>query len=297
MITIDLLWPDKWKDYSLVDSGDGERLEKLGKYLIRRPDPQVLWKRTQPDGVWNCADAWFVRTQEDKGEWKYKTEELDRWSIAYGDLKLLVEPTPFKHLGIFPEQAAHWDWMREKISSRRQTVNAQRVQVLNLFGYTGGASIACAKSGAFVTHVDASKPAVAWAKENQAASAVSADSIRWILDDVLGFVKREGRRGKKYDAIVMDPPSFGHGTYGEVWKFHTHFPQLLDACTDILSDDPLFIVVNAYAVSVSSILLYNMLEERLDGKGVTSCGELGLKEHHSERILSTGIYGRCSFDK
>lgn len=287
MPAIDLVYPDNWKEYSLLDSGDGERLEQFGKYVFRRPDPQVLWKKSLSDKIWSEADAVFERVQEDKGQWFYRKEKMQKWRISYGDLKLWVEPTPFKHLGVFPEQAVHWDWMRSKIVSRKA-----KVKVLNLFGYTGGASVACAKSGAFVTHVDASRPSISWAKENQIASAVSDDSIRWILDDVLGFVKREVRRGNKYDAIIMDPPSFGHGAKGEVWKFHTHFPQLLDECAKLLSDSPLFVIVNAYAVSVSSVLLYNMLSESLPKFGVTSCGELGIKQKDSDRILSTGIYGK-----
>ncbi|MDQ3098931.1 MAG: class I SAM-dependent methyltransferase [bacterium] len=291
MTTIDLLYSQNWKEYALLDSGEGERLEQFGRYLFRRPDPQVLWKKTLTEQDWNKADATFTRLQEDRGEWSYRTKVMPRWQLGYEDLILWVEPTPFKHLGVFPEQAVHWDWMREQIE-KRVNQSHSRPNVLNLFGYTGGASIACAKSGAFVTHVDASRPAISWAKENQVASGIDTDSIRWILDDVLGFVRREARRGKKYDAIIMDPPSFGHGAKGEVWKFHTHFPQLLDACREILSDTPLFVIVNAYAVSVSSLLLHTMLKESIGSRGITTCGELGIQQKDSERILSTGIYGR-----
>ncbi len=289
MKTISLLSADQWKDYTLLDSGSGERLERWGKYIFRRPDPQVLWNRSD-EALWRSVDATFVRKQEDKGEWKLSASVPQRWQISYKDMKFWVEPTPFKHLGVFPEQAAHWDWMREKISLRKE-----KQQILNLFGYTGGASVACALAGAFVTHVDGSRPAISWAKENQQASGLPDDSIRWILEDVLSFVHREARRGKKYHGIIMDPPAFGHGAKGEVWKFHTHFGTLLQACQSILADDPLFMIVNAYAVSVSSLLLDTMLEETMAGySGDISCGELILNQTGSERVLSTGIYGKWS---
>ncbi len=295
MTTIDLPYPALWKEYALLDTGDGERLERFGEYIFRRPDPQILWKKSLPESTWDRAHGSFVRTFEDKGEWKFSTKIPDKWLVHYDDFKLWVEPTPFKHLGVFPEQASHWDWMRKIIQDSQSKPDA-KPQVLNLFGYTGGSSIACAKAGAFVTHVDASRPSIAWAKENQRASGLPEDSIRWILDDVLAFVRREVRRGKKYDAILMDPPSFGHGAKGEVWKFHTHFPLLLEECAALLSDTPLFVVVNAYAVSVSSLLLFTMLDETFTKRpGETSCGELLLKQENSSRLLSTGIFGRRSF--
>lgn len=290
MASIDLLISPLWKDYSLLDSGNGERLEQVGSFVVRRPDPQVLWARSLPDNIWETADAWYVKgNKEDSGEWKLRTKMPEKWKVAYNSLQLWAELTPFKHVGIFPEQAAHWEWMESKLKK----TSGERPQVLNLFGYTGGASIACALAGAFVTHVDASKPSIGWAKENQSLNGVKEDSIRWILEDVLAFVKREVRRGKKYDAIIMDPPAFGHGAKGELWKFHTHFPQLMECCGQLLSERPLFVVVNAYAVSVSALLLERMLKQYLKSfNGQSSCGELILQQKDSDNLLSTGIYGR-----
>jgi 23S rRNA (cytosine1962-C5)-methyltransferase len=291
MPIITVLAPSNWKEYSLLDSGEGERLERFGAYITRRPDPQALWKRSKSESVWDAADAWFVKNaaDEDKGSWKFAASELKPWSVKYNDLEFQAEPTPFKHVGIFPEQAVHWDWMRDLIS--KHTTPDRKVSVLNLFGYTGLASVACAKEGAFVTHVDASRPSITRANENAKLSGIADDSIRWILEDVLSFVKREARRGNRYDAIIMDPPAFGHGAKGEVWKFHTHFPELLTVCREILSDNALFMVVNAYAVSVSALFLYSMLDDHFNF-GTVTCGELALAQEESDRVLSTGIFGR-----
>jgi 23S rRNA (cytosine1962-C5)-methyltransferase len=211
--------------------------------------------------------------------------------MSWQDVQFWVEPTPFKHLGVFPEQSIHWDWMRNSI---RKVERSEKLRVLNLFGYTGISSVVCAKSGAFVTHVDGSKPAISWARENMLLSGLPEDSIRWILDDVMSFVKREVRRGTKYDAIIMDPPVFGHGAKGEIWKFQEHFPELIGSAVQLLSDQPLFVIVNAYAVSASSLMLQNVLEDNLEGlQGTVDCGELVL-EQPSGRELSTGIFGRWS---
>jgi 23S rRNA (cytosine1962-C5)-methyltransferase len=287
---ISVLYPTHWKDYALLDSGDGERLERFGVYVFVRPDPQVLWRKQFPE-KWGKVDGTFIRSGEDRGAWKFSRTLPGRWTVDYGNLSFWVEPTPFKHMGVFPEQAVHWDWMSEKIKVAVQT--GTKPKVLNLFGYTGGASVACAHAGALVTHVDASRPSVGWARDNMLLSRLPDDSIRWILEDVLAFVKREVRRGNTYDALIMDPPAFGHGAQGEVWKFHTHFPELLDACAHILSAHPLFVIVNAYAVSVSSLLLKTMLSDYLSPfKGKTDCGELALEHESSDRLLSTGIFGR-----
>jgi 23S rRNA (cytosine1962-C5)-methyltransferase len=298
-------------DYALLDSGDGERLEKFGKFIIRKPDPQVLWKRSLADSEWEKADAVF-----DLGgtsNWLIKSKMPERWQLSWNDIKFWVEPTPFKHLGVFPEQAAHWEWMRGKIEERqkrtdeREKIKDKReegavesgqlpVKVLNLFGYTGIASVVCAKSGAQVTHVDASKPSIGWAKENMILTGLPENSIRWILEDVLSFLQREVRRGNKYDAIIMDPPVFGHGAKGEVWKFNENFPELMTLTRQLLSPNPLFVIVNAYAVSASALMLQNVLEDSLrELNGKVDCGELVLKYRDSERLLSTGIFGRVSW--
>ncbi len=291
MHAIELLYPNTWSDYSLIDSGDGARLERFGKYIFRRPDPQALWKPKLSAEVWNKVDGWYERGgyDDEKGTWFYSNGELKRWVMTYGDLKFWAQPTSFKHIGVFPEQGVHWDWMSEKILA----VKGSKPSVLNLFGYTGIATLACAKSGAFVTHVDASRPSINLANENAQLSGIPKESIRWILEDVLAFVKREVRRGSKYDAIIMDPPAFGHGAKGELWKFSTHFPELIGECSKLLTNKPMFVIINAYAVSVSALFLHSMLDDYLGSLGgKITCGELCLKQEKSDRVLSTGIFGR-----
>ncbi len=282
------VFPNNWKDeYILLDSGDGERLEKFGRYVFRRPDPQCLWKRSLSDEQWNRCDAEFVKQGDgDKGKWRFHTRVPERWVMQWQDVSFYAEPTPFKHVGVFPEQAVHWEWMKKKISGSKR-----KLKILNLFGYTGIASVVCAKAGASVTHVDASKPSIGWAKENMLLSGLPPDSIRWILEDVVSFVKREVRRGSTYDGIIMDPPAFGHGAKGEVWKFHEQMPELFEACGAVLSPDPMFMIVNAYAVSVSALMLQNSLEDFVSHKGTVTCGELALEQQNG-RMLSTGIYAR-----
>lgn len=291
MKNIDISIPTDWQDYELIDSGDGEKLERYGKFMLRRPDPQILWQKSQPETVWKSADAAFNKTHGDKGVWhKYKSMP-EHWPMHWQDVTANIRLSPFKHTGVFPEQAAHWLWMKNKISANK-TENHQP-NVLNLFSYTGMASVVCAKAGAKVTHVDASKASVTWAKQNQLSSKLDERSIRWILDDVLKFVRREVKRGNTYDGIIMDPPIYGHGPTGEVWDFKIHFPVLLDLCTQILSDKPLFMIINAYAISTSSITLGNVLEEKMrQYKGNVETGELVLQESQSKRMLSTGIYAR-----
>lgn len=301
MTHISLLTPSSWNDYELLDSGNGKRFERFGAYTIVRPDPQILWKPTLAENEWNSADAVFKRISDDKGTWVTKTQIPEKWEVQYKNLAFYAKLAPFKHTGIFPEQSVQWDFMTEVIANRikqsqdsGQSQNDSPPKVLNLFGYTGIASLACAQSGAHVTHVDASKATIAWARENQELSKLSDKPIRWIVDDALEFAKREVRRGNKYDGIIMDPPAFGHGPTGKVWKFNQHFPELLYICKQLLSDTPLFLIVNAYAISSSSIMLENMLHE-LNLKGTTEVGELILTESSSKRVLSTGIFGRLFF--
>lgn len=326
--------------YELLDSGNSERLERFGDFILRRPDPGVLWKPVLDEAQWNKADAIYRRGAAvsggradgagkddgneqglEKGKWQVKNSALpEKWEMEYAipyfypsagsgastganeNLKFYAKLTPFKHTGVFPEQAANWDFISAKLL---QAAKSGRVpQVLNLFGYTGIASVLAAKLGAQVTHVDASKPSLSWAKENMLLSGLPDDSIRWILDDALKFAKREVKRGKKYDAIIMDPPAFGRGSKGEVWKFSEDLPKLLDVAAQLLGDDFLFLIVNAYAVSVSALTLNNMLEDLAAGGGESGSagrrfgnrqidyGELVLKQSSGQRLLSTGIFAR-----
>lgn len=283
------------KGYELIDSGDGYRLERFGDYVLSRPDPGVLWKKSLPDSEWNKADAEFIKKgeSEDKGGWKKNTDVPEKWVMEYGDIKFNVELSPFKHTGVFPEQEANWNFITEKVKNWQKKNLGKKMRVLNLFGYTGIASVMCSKLGCEVTHVDASRPSITWAKENMLLSGLPEDAIRWILDDCAKFVKREVKRGAEYDGVIMDPPAFGRGAKGEVWKFGEDLPKLLDDVQKILAKDFSFLIVNAYAVSVSSLLLKNLLlpfgrEENIE------YGELVLKQKSDGKLLSTGIFGRVS---
>ncbi len=298
-----ILTPQGWTDYELLDSGDGQRLERFGPYTLVRPDPQIIWKPRLQKSEWQKADAIFTRTKEDRGNWKFNSKLPEKWLCKYQNISFWVKLSPFKHTGVFPEQSIHWDFISEKVSSRLPSNNNnypssepqanREVNILNLFGYTGIASLVAAAAGAKVTHVDASYPTIGWARENQKASGLDEKPIRWMLDDCLKFVQREIKRGVKYDGIIMDPPSFGHGPEGEAWKFNFQFPHLLNACKQVLSDDPLFIIINAYAISTSAVTLENMLKDLKLG-GTIESGELALKEKSSDRLLSTGIFARWS---
>lgn len=277
-----------WEDYELLDSGSGRRLERFGSYSLSRPDPQALWKTHLPPAAWEKASARYDEKSEDKGAWTRTIEMPDRWLIHWKDLSIWCKLTAFKHTGVFPEQSLNWEWIENQIAAAKREIT-----VLNLFGYTGIASLAAARGGARVTHVDASQPAIAWARENQLASRLVDKPIRWIADDALKFVKREIRRGNRYDGIILDPPVYGHGPHGEVWNFSQDFPIIMEACRQILSDNPLFILVNAYAVSMSAIMLENVLADFIP-RGVIEAGELAIEEKNSKRLLSTGIFGRWS---
>lgn len=295
MQQLTLITPQNWSDFSLIDSGNGEKLEQYGQYVLRRPDPQILWQPTKPQADWQNADAEFRRIREDKGFWRGAPNMPEEWPVHWQDCTFLAKLSPFKHTGIFPEQAAHWGWFRPLIENRvaqAQEQGSEPPHILNLFAYTGGASIVAAKAGARVTHVDASRSSIGWAKKNQEASGLDADSIRWILDDVLAFVQREVKRGVRYDGIIMDPPVYGHGPKGERWDFKSSLPRLLQLVSEVLVEQPLFVVLNAYAVSTSAITLGNLLEETMSEKsGEVSIGELALQEE-SGRLLSTGIWSR-----
>jgi 23S rRNA (cytosine1962-C5)-methyltransferase len=276
---------DGWDDYELIDSGGGRKLERFGGVVLDRPDPQALWHKSMPE-KWLDAQAQFLWA--DKGErWKLADGTPEVWQIARGDMKFELSLKGFKHVGIFPEHAHQWD---ELISLGKKN---EGLKMLNLFGYTGAASVAGALAGMEVTHVDASYPAIGWARENQKLSNLLEKPIRWIEDDAVKFVQREIKRGVKYDGIIMDPPKFGHGPKGERWEFEEMFPNLMKLTTKLLSPNPVFFLVNAYAISASSLMLQNVLADTLTQlSGTISAGELLLQETSSKRVLSTGIYAR-----
>lgn len=273
-------------NYELIDSGYGRRLEKFGDYVLDRPDPEVLWKKSLSGSDWEKAGARF------DSKWIQNIPIPDKWVINHNDIKFLARLTPFKHTGIFPEQSVQWDYIYKKIKSQKR-----EIKVLNLFAYTGIATLFAAKAGAKVTHVDASRPAVTWANENRELNGMQDAPIRWIVDDVLKFTEREVKRGNKYDVILMDPPVYGHGPTGTPWDFNRDFAKLLENCRNIISDNPLFVQVNAYAISSSSLTLANTLQGFFgDIGGSVENGELTLKETSAGRLLSTGIWAMWSAD-
>lgn len=280
---------DEWKDYECLDAGNSEKIERWGNVLLRRPDPQAMWE-ADVDNLWKKVDAFYHRSDRGGGYWEYKKTLPEFWTVNYKHLKFKVTPTGFKHTGLFPEQATNWDFMMNKIKN-----SGRKIKVLNLFAYTGGATMACASAGADVVQVDASKGITQWAKENVVLCGLEDKSIRFIVDDCLKFVQREYRRGNKYDAIVMDPPSYGRGPNKEVWKFEKNIAVLLEECLKIMSDDPLFILINSYTTGVSNIVLGNMLKTSVLSKypnGSVETGEVGLRVSKNDLILPCGIYGR-----
>ena len=240
----------------MLDTGDGEKLERWGDVILRRPDPQTIWPKADP-ALWRQAQAWYHRSDKGGGEWEFFSRLPEKWVIAHEALRFYVRPTGFKHTGLFPEQAANWVWMAEKL---RQS-GRKDLRVLNLFGYTGGATLACAQAGAHVTHVDAAKGMVQWAKENRELTQLPETSCRWIVEDALRFVQREIRRGNSYDGILMDPPSYGRGPSGEVWKLENELYGLIDTCAQVLSPEPLFFLVNSYTTGFQASVLSNIIEK------------------------------------
>lgn len=277
-----------WEDYEIIDAGNGEKLEKWNGFVLRRPDPQAMWKVTDYS-VWKNADARYYRSSKGGGNWEFSRSLPEYWTVRYKDLVFKVCPTNFKHTGLFPEQAVNWDFMINKIKKC-----GRKIKVLNLFAYTGGATIACSYAGADVVHVDAAKGMVAWAKENMHLSGLDNNNIRFIVDDCLKFVEREARRGNKYDAIVMDPPSYGRGPNGEVWKFEDSLYNLIESCLKILSDEPLFFLINSYTTGISNTVLNNILKMTIlkkYGNGKIESGEIGLPITRDNLVLPCGIYG------
>ena len=280
---------NKWQDYEILDMANGEKLERWGNITLIRPDPQIIWKEKTFPEKWKKADARYVRSSTGGGSWTYKNQVPKSWKITYKDLTFNIKPMGFKHTGIFPEQAVNWDWMMNKIQGSKR-----EIKVLNLFAYTGGATVACLKAGASVCHVDSSKGMCEWAKENVATSGLKDKPVRFLIDDVVKFVNREIRRGNKYDGIIMDPPSYGRGANGEVWKFEENIAPLIELCMNVLSDKPLFFLINSYTTGISSQVLENLLRINIPKKvnGKFSNGEIGLPMTNSKLILPCGIYGR-----
>ena len=292
-----LLLADRWQDYQLLDAGDGLKQERWGDVVLVRPDPQIIWPRSGKDAgaAWEKWDGFYHRSEQGGGRWEFRRPLPDAWNISYAPLGLTfrIHPTSFKHTGLFPEQAVNWDWFSAKIKAARSA--GREVSVLNLFGYTGAATAAAAAAGATVCHVDAAEGMVKWARENAALSGLAAAPVRYIVDDCLKFVRREQKRGRRYDAIIMDPPTYGRGGGGELWKLEEHLWALLTACREVLSDTPLFFLVNAYTARLSPTVVANLLAGLLGDRGGTlTAGEIGLPIQRDGKVLPCGIYGRWS---
>lgn len=282
-----LLIADRWVDYELIDCGDGMKQERWGEFILVRPDPQIIWPRAS-GGKWTGFDAFYHRSNKGGGEWAFHRAMPEDWTIQYGQLRFKIRPTNFKHTGLFPEQAVNWDWCASQIRAAGRPVS-----VLNLFGYTGAATVAAAAAGASVCHVDAADGMVRWCRENAALSGLEHHPIRYIADDCLKFVRREIKRGRRYDAIIMDPPTFGRGNQGEMWKLEEHLWELLLECRRLLSDQPLFFLINAYTARLSPTVVVNLLKALLpDAGGTIVGGEVGLPIQADGKVLPCGIYGR-----
>ncbi len=279
-----------WDDYEVIDSSHGEKLERFGEYFLVRPDPQVIWEKDRVNPMWENPNARYHRSSKGGGKWEF-IDLPEEWKITYKDLTFHLKPFSFKHVGIFPEQAANWDWAGYLIEKAGYPVS-----VLNLFAYTGGATLACAAAGARVTHVDASKGMVSWARDNAALSGLSNAPVRWIVDDSIKFVSREIRRGNRYDAIIMDPPSYGRGPKGEIWKIDERLNDLVAMCVGLLSERPLFFLINSYTTGLSAMALGYLLKLHLmKFPGEVKCDEIGLPVSENGCVLPAGAAGRYIF--
>ena len=293
-----LVVADRWHDYELLDCGDGLKQERWGPYTLVRPDPQIIWPQGSGEalagkdaGGWKNWDGFYHRSEQGGGQWEFRQPLPDHWKIGYGALTFKIHPTSFKHTGLFPEQAVNWDWFSAKIRAARQA--GREVSVLNLFGYTGAATCAAAAAGASVCHVDAAEGMVKWCRENTALSGLADAPIRYITDDCLKFARRELKRGRKYDAIIMDPPTYGRGATGEMWKLEDHLWELLLECRSLLSEQPLFFLINAYTARLSPTVVGNLLSALFSGRhGTITAGEVGLPVKADGKVLPCGIYGR-----
>jgi 23S rRNA (cytosine1962-C5)-methyltransferase len=288
-----MLETDGWSDYALLDSGKGFKLERYGAYRITRPEAQALWTPRLSPAEWESADAHFVGHSDDEadGRWRYKQRLAETWPIDYDGIRFFGRFTAFRHVGVFPEQATHWEWMKGLIEPARRPL-----KVLHLFAYTGIASLIAARAGAEVTHIDASKKAIGWARENQTLAGLTALPIRWICEDATKFVERQVRRGGRYDAIILDPPKFGRGPNGEVWDIFTDLPKMMRACRALLSNEPLFLILTAYSIRASFLSIHELAAECLEGAGgLLESGELVLREQGvGGRALSTSLFSRWS---
>ena len=284
-----MLYSENFKDYRLLDAGNGEKLEAWGPYILRRPDPMAIWEKVHPE-LWDGADGFYHRSNKGGGYWEFKKKLPEKWNVKYKDLTFKVSPTNFKHTGIFPEQAANWDFISEKLEDRKDA------KVLNLFAYSGAATtVAASKNISEVVHVDAAKGMVEWAKENRDLSHLENEHIRYIVDDCLKFMKREVRRGRKYDGIIMDPPSYGRGPNNEIFKFEEQIGPLIKEAINLLSDDPLFLIINTYTTGYSCTTIENVLRRCLDDSNLkmnTSAQEIGLKIENSDYFLPCGYTTR-----
>ena len=274
-----------WNQYELIDCADGERLERWDRYILIRPDPQVLWQTPKLDPLWKKADARYVRSKSGGGSWTVYKKLPQVWNVSYNDIVFGVKPMGFKHTGIFPEQAVNWEFAADKIRKAGRQLN-----ILNLFAYTGGATLACLNAGARVCHVDASKGMIQWAKENAALSHLSEKPVRWIVDDCVKFVKREIRRGSKYDGIIMDPPSYGRGPNGEIWKLEEQLYPLVELCSQLLSDNAVFFILNSYTTGLSPSVMQYLLGVTLakEHGGTVSADEIGLRATQTGLVLPCG---------
>ena len=281
-----------FEDYALLDSGEGLKLERYGRYRIVRPEPQAMWRKRLPASDWDRTDAVFTggKDEESFGRWRFRKPLPDEWPMRFDNVRFSGKFTSFRHVGVFPEQAAHWLWTRDLIREA-----GRPTKVLNLFGYTGIASLIAAEAGAEVTHLDGSKKAIAWARENQTASGMDSLPIRWICDDAMKFVHREERRGNRYDGIILDPPKFGRGPKGEVWDLFLDLAEMLQVCRTLLSENPLFLVLTAYSIRASFASIHELSAERLvDLPGTLESGELLIREEGDGRLLSTSLFSRWS---
>lgn len=282
------------KDYELLDMANGEKLERWGDYILIRPDPQIVWKDKTNPNLWGKAHARYIRSSTGGGHWEKLRKMNDSWSIRYKDLTFNLKPMGFKHTGLFPEQSVNWDYMIEKIS--KEVKKGREVKVLNLFAYTGGATVACAYAGASVCHVDSSQGMTNWAKENLSSSGLRERPVRFLVDDVIKFVKREIRRGNKYECIIMDPPSYGRGKNGEVWSIEKNIYELIELCSSLLSDDAMFMMINTYTGGLSGTIISNVVRHAIkDRKMDISFDEIGLKQKNSNEFLPCGITTICEF--
>jgi 23S rRNA (cytosine1962-C5)-methyltransferase len=286
-----LLESTNWRDYELLDSGNGQKLERFGNYIFARPESQAMWSRRLSESEWRNAHAVFLPSGEESGgHWDFKKKVDEKWEMKYDALRFWAMTTPGRHLGVFPEVASHWDFMSDLVRKAGRPSN-----ILNLFGYTGLATLSAAAAGAQVTHVDASKKSVSWARENQALSGLSEKPIRWIVEDALKYVQREAKRGVKYDGIILDPPKFGRGPKGEIWEVYKSLPDLLETCRACLSENPLFVIVTVYAVRASAVHIAQALDEMMkQHQGKVDCGELVTREKSANRLLSQAVYARWS---